>query len=274
MPPRRRGNVVKTRLRRQIETIDLEREHAARQMRDDLPVGQGAIDRGARLELLYDVSHNTCKLETHRVEGKKRRLYVHRKGATRAFGPGHAELPEKLRPFGQPVLIGGSMGTDSYVLAGTAQSETRAWSSACHGAGRAMSRHAALRRWRGRDVVDALAAEGIIVRSPSARSVAEEAPGAYKDVAEVVEAAASGLAPERIVIPRLDDQFDLLDAGRGPRLRESPRRLPAEAVGHPDWHNELAQFSLDLRARLEASADARSRKIVLRRVREALMIKD
>jgi tRNA-splicing ligase RtcB len=145
----------------------------------------------ARLPLLYDVSHNTCKVETH----GKRSLYVHRKGATRAFGPGHPELPPALREAGQPVLIGGSMGTGSYVLAGTKESEARAFSSACHGAGRAMSRHQALRTWKGRAVVDQLAARGIIVKSPSMRGIAEEAPEAYKDVSAVVDAAdEAGLA--------------------------------------------------------------------------------
>ena len=143
----------------------------------------------ARLRLLYDVSHNTCKFETHEVEGKMRRLYVHRKGATRAFGPGHPELPEAYRESGQPVIIGGSMGTASYVLAGTTESEQRAFSSACHGAGRAMSRRAATKRWQGRRVIDELAARGILIRSPSTRGVAEEAPGAYKDVTAVVDAA-------------------------------------------------------------------------------------
>ncbi len=149
----------------------------------------------ARLPLLYDVSHNTCKVEEHRVDGGLRKLYVHRKGATRAFGPGHPDLPEPLREAGQPVLIGGSMGTGSYVLAGTKESEAHAFSSACHGAGRAMSRHQALRTWKGRQVVDELAGRGILIRSPSGRGVAEEAPGAYKDVAAVVDAAdAAGLA--------------------------------------------------------------------------------
>jgi tRNA-splicing ligase RtcB len=149
----------------------------------------------ASLPLLYDVSHNTCKVEEHRSNGESRKLYVHRKGATRAFGPGHPDVPEPLRAAGQPVLIGGSMGTASYVLAGTAQSESRAFSSACHGAGRAMSRHQATRTWRGRQVVDELAARGILIRSPSMRGVAEEAPHAYKDVSAVVDAAdAAGLA--------------------------------------------------------------------------------
>jgi tRNA-splicing ligase RtcB len=152
----------------------------------------------ARLTLLYDVSHNTCKLETHRVDGRPRPLYVHRKGATRAFGPGHPELPAALRTAGQPVLIGGSMGTGSYILRGCASTKgnpERAFASACHGAGRAMSRHQALRNWQGRQVIDELAGRGILIRSPSSRGVAEEAPGAYKDVGAVVDAAeAAGLA--------------------------------------------------------------------------------
>ncbi|HEU0202971.1 MAG TPA: RtcB family protein, partial [Burkholderiaceae bacterium] len=149
----------------------------------------------ARLPLLYDVSHNTCKVEEHRAGSRTRKLYVHRKGATRAFGPGHPDVPAALRAAGQPVLIGGSMGTGSYVLVGTEESEARSFSSACHGAGRAMSRHQAMHRWHGRQVVDELARRGIIVRSPSMRGVAEEAPDAYKDVAAVVDAAdAAGLA--------------------------------------------------------------------------------
>ena len=143
----------------------------------------------ADLRLLYDVSHNTCKEETHAVDGQPRRLFVHRKGATRALGPGHPELPEGLREVGQPVLIGGSMGTSSYILAGTEESERRAYSSSCHGAGRAMSRRAATKRWRGREVIKELQTRGILIRSPSLRGVAEEAPEAYKDVSRVVEAA-------------------------------------------------------------------------------------
>ncbi len=147
------------------------------------------------LPLLYDVSHNTCKLEQHEVDGERRNLFVHRKGATRAFGPGHPDLPAAFQSTGQPVLIGGSMGTASYVLAGNAQSESLSFSSACHGAGRAMSRKAATKQWQGRNVVDQLAGRGILIRSPSFRGVAEEAPGAYKDVNAVVDAADhSGLA--------------------------------------------------------------------------------
>ncbi len=139
--------------------------------------------------------HNTCKVETHTAEKRRRELFVHRKGATRAFGPGHPSLPEALRSVGQPVLIGGSMGTGSYILVGVSTSEERAFASACHGAGRALSRHAALKRWSGSKIVDELANQGILIRSPSTRGVAEEAPGAYKDVGAVVAVAeAAGLA--------------------------------------------------------------------------------
>jgi len=149
----------------------------------------------ARLDILYDVSHNICKEEWHEINGDRRRLFVHRKGATRAFGPGDPAIPDALKRAGQPVLIGGSMGTCSYVLAGTKASEGLAFSSACHGAGRAMSRRKATKKWQGRAVVDDLADRGILIRSPSMRGVAEEAPGAYKDVSEVVEVAErSGLA--------------------------------------------------------------------------------
>ena len=154
-----------------------------------------AVFPSCRLRLLYDVSHNTCKVEEHEVAGGRKALYVHRKGATRALGPGHAALPEEFRETGQPVLIGGSMGTASYILAGGSSGPSVAFASACHGAGRAMSRHQALRQWRGRAVVDGLASEGILIRSPSMRGVAEEAPGAYKDVSAVVEVSArAGLA--------------------------------------------------------------------------------
>ncbi len=143
----------------------------------------------AELALIYDVSHNTCKVEEHQVDGRSMRLFVHRKGATRAFGPGDPDLPEALRTVGQPVLIGGTMGTASYILVGTKESEKHSFSSSCHGAGRQMSRHQALKNWQGRQVIDDLAKRGILVRSPSYRGVAEEAPGAYKDVSAVVDAA-------------------------------------------------------------------------------------
>jgi tRNA-splicing ligase RtcB len=159
----------------------------------------------ADLRLLYDVSHNTCKEEEHVVDGEKRRLFVHRKGATRAFGPGHSSLPDELKPVGQPVLIGGSMGTSSYILTGTTAGETRSFSSSCHGAGRAMSRTSATKKWKGREVVDELAARGILIRSPSLRGIAEEAPGAYKDVSAVVEAAERAGLSRRVarLMPRV-----------------------------------------------------------------------
>ena len=155
----------------------------------------GEIFPAADVTLLYDVSHNTCKEEEHEVDGQIRRLFVHRKGATRAFGPGHPAVPAVYRSVGQPVLIGGSMGTASYILAGTAEGMGRAFGSAVHGAGRSLSRHEATKRWKGRAVVDTLAGHGILIRSPSLRGVAEEAPGAYKDVGAVVDAAEqAGLA--------------------------------------------------------------------------------
>lgn len=149
----------------------------------------------AEMNVVFDVSHNTCKEERHFVDGKERCVHVHRKGATRAFGPGHAELPEIFRAVGQPVFIGGSMGTTSHVMVGCGNGTGHAFASACHGAGRSMSRHQALKHWHGRQVIDELARRGILIRSPSSRGVAEEAPGAYKDVTAVVDAAhAAGLA--------------------------------------------------------------------------------
>jgi len=143
----------------------------------------------SELKLLYDVSHNTCKAEMHSVNGKQKQLFVHRKGATRAFGPGEQTLPPEFRSVGQPVLIGGTMGTASYILVGTTESMSLAFGSSCHGAGRSMSRHQAKRKWQGRDVVTNLAHRGILIRSRSFRGAAEEAPGAYKDVNQVVETA-------------------------------------------------------------------------------------
>jgi len=136
------------------------------------------------LELLYDVSHNLAKLERHPVEGEARLLCVHRKGATRALPPDHPDLPEDLRATGQPVLIPGSMGTASYVMVGVDRG--KAFHSTAHGAGRAMSRHAAIRMIGGKALREQLEAAGIAVRPRSNRSLAEEAPFAYKDVDEVV----------------------------------------------------------------------------------------
>lgn len=147
------------------------------------------------LTLLYDVSHNVCSREDHAVDGKIRPLYVHRKGATRALGPGHPALPADLQAVGQPVLVGGTMGTASYILAGTRESESLAFSSACHGAGRSISRSEALRRYRGNDVVEKLRRRNVTIRARSLKGAAEEAPGAYKDVDDVVEATCrAGLA--------------------------------------------------------------------------------
>jgi tRNA-splicing ligase RtcB len=149
----------------------------------------------AGLKLLYDVSHNTCKAEEHSVGGRPRLLFVHRKGATRAFGPGHPDLPEEYREAGQPVLIGGTMGTSSFILAGTADSERRALSSSCHGAGRRMSRTRAKSLWQGRALIHELSQKGILIKAHSAKGAAEEAPGAYKDVEEVAAVAeATGLS--------------------------------------------------------------------------------
>ena len=145
---------------------------------------------GARLDLVYDVSHNLAKMETHQVDGKPVLLCVHRKGATRALPPGHPGLPADLRGAGQPVLIPGSMGTFSYVLAGIPGGG--AFYSTCHGAGRVMSRHQALRTVSGPELRQRLEAAGIAVRGASARGLAEETPEAYKDVNVVVEAAEGG----------------------------------------------------------------------------------
>jgi tRNA-splicing ligase RtcB len=147
------------------------------------------------IKMLYDISHNTCKVETHTINGRKKRVYVHRKGATRAFGPGHMDLPQEYRHIGQPVLIGGTMGTSSYILAGTETGMQNAFGSACHGAGRAMSRTQAKKKWHGRDVIRLLEERGVLIRGHSHSGIAEEAPDSYKDVSEVVEAAhQAGLA--------------------------------------------------------------------------------
>ncbi|GAB2886916.1 RNA-splicing ligase RtcB [Streptomyces deserti] len=141
---------------------------------------------GTRLSLVYDVSHNLAKIETHEVEGQRRKLCVHRKGATRAFPPGHPELPADIREFGQPVLIPGTMGTASYVLTGVPGGD--AFHSTCHGAGRVLSRHRAARTVTGRELRARLEASGIAVRPKSWRGLAEETPEAYKDVSAVVAA--------------------------------------------------------------------------------------
>jgi len=139
------------------------------------------------LSVVYDVCHNTAKLERHRIDGEERELLVHRKGATRAFGPGSADLPAAYRDIGQPVIIGGSMETGSAVLVGTQRAMEETFGSTAHGAGRTMSRHEAKRRIGGRKLLAELEARGIVVRAASIAGVAEEAGIAYKDVGAVVD---------------------------------------------------------------------------------------
>jgi len=138
------------------------------------------------LRLVYDVAHNVAKFEKHQVNGLEKELCIHRKGATRAFGPGHPELPDDYRQYGQPVLVPGDMGTASHLLVGTASAMEQSWGSTCHGAGRRMSRKAALRRQHSNEVLAKLTQQGIVVRSVGKKTLAEEAPEAYKDVDEVV----------------------------------------------------------------------------------------
>ncbi|MBN1978876.1 MAG: RtcB family protein [Anaerolineae bacterium] len=136
---------------------------------------------------VYDVCHNIAKFEEHDVDGRRMRLCVHRKGATRAFGPGRAEVPTDYRDVGQPVLVPGSMGTESYVLVGTRRAEELTFGSTCHGAGRVMSRSKARKEIYGAELKKELEGEGIVVRAGSSKGLAEEAPAAYKDVSRVVE---------------------------------------------------------------------------------------
>jgi tRNA-splicing ligase RtcB len=146
--------------------------------------GLGPKDLG--IALVYDVCHNIAKIETHVVGGETREVCVHRKGATRAFGPGHPDIPADYRKVGQPVLIPGDMGRYSYVLAGTAQAHEETFGSTCHGAGRLLSRHQAKKAARGRSVEKELESKGILVRGASRGTIVEEIPDAYKDVADVV----------------------------------------------------------------------------------------
>jgi tRNA-splicing ligase RtcB len=146
-----------------------------------------AGDRDALgMRQVYDVCHNIAKFEEHDVDGQKRALCVHRKGATRAFPAGHAETPAPYRHVGQPVLIPGDMGTASYLLVGTQRAMDETWGSTCHGAGRLMSRHGAIRLARGRNIKNELREKGITVRSEARDTLAEEMPEAYKNVDAVV----------------------------------------------------------------------------------------
>ncbi len=144
-------------------------------------------ESGKKLSLLYDVAHNIAKIEEHEIEGKKQTVIVHRKGATRAFPPNHPEIPQNYKTAGQPVLIPGSMGTSSYVLAGTEQAMKTSFGSTCHGAGRKMSRRAAKKAIHGKTLRDELRDKGIFIQAGSVAGLAEEAPMAYKDIDEVIE---------------------------------------------------------------------------------------
>jgi tRNA-splicing ligase RtcB (3'-phosphate/5'-hydroxy nucleic acid ligase) len=148
-------------------------------------LGRDAEAMGMRL--VYDVAHNLAKIERYEVDGRERALCVHRKGATRAFGPGHPELVDRYRPVGQPVIVPGSMGTASYVLVGTATGRDKSFWSTCHGAGRAMSRTRAKKRMAGQQVRAELESAGVLVNATHPGLLAEEAPYAYKDVARVVD---------------------------------------------------------------------------------------
>jgi tRNA-splicing ligase RtcB (3'-phosphate/5'-hydroxy nucleic acid ligase) len=158
-----------------------------------LSLGPGDL----KARLVYDVCHNIAKLETHVLDGAERRVLVHRKGATRAFGPGDPRLPAVYRQVGQPVLVPGDMGRYSYVLVGTKEAMTQTFGSACHGAGRNLSRHQAMKQARGRRIDEELRAQGIEIMARGRNTLAEEMSDAYKDVADVVAV----LAEEGIVRP-------------------------------------------------------------------------
>lgn len=160
-----------------------------------LKAGKGRLG----MELVWDVAHNIAKFETHLVGGKERRLCVHRKGATRAFAPGRPEVPKRYREIGQPVIVPGDMGSASFVLVGTQTAMERTWGSTCHGAGRVLSRHQALKLQRGDEVARKLEAQGIVVRAAGKKTLAEEAPEAYKDVSRVVDACVCAQIARKVV---------------------------------------------------------------------------
>ncbi len=153
----------------------------------------------AHLRMLYDVSHNIAKIEGHEISGVKEELCVHRKGATRSFPPGRPEIPEQYRAVGQPVLIPGSMGTASYVMAGIKEGAESFWST-CHGAGRTMSRREAQRRISGQEVIKRLEQKGVIIKCHSLRGISEEAPLAYKDIDEVIEVVSKAGLSKKVAI--------------------------------------------------------------------------
>jgi tRNA-splicing ligase RtcB len=156
--------------------------HRARQVLDDVLAPRF---KNVSFQLIYDIAHNIAKVEEFVIDGRPTKVVVHRKGATRSFGPGNPVLPDDYHAVGQPVLVPGDMGTASYLLVGTVEAAEKSFSSTCHGAGRVMSRRAAKRKARGEDVQRALEKEGITVRGPW-KGLAEEAPHAYKDIDRVV----------------------------------------------------------------------------------------
>jgi tRNA-splicing ligase RtcB len=167
--------------------------------RDAIGKVMGQSPEDLDMHLIYDVAHNMGKVEEHTIDGKKRKVVVHRKGATRAFPPGHPDVPQKYRSVGQPVLIPGTMGTASYILIGNQKSMDLSFGSTAHGAGRFMSRSRAKKEFFGKQVQEDLSREGVIVRATSGVVIAEEAPGAYKDVDEVVKVSdAVGIATKAV----------------------------------------------------------------------------
>ena len=171
------------------------RQVLAHYVRESVGRTFGESPESLGMNMLYDVAHNIGKIEQHVVNGETREVLVHRKGATRAFGPGHKDVPERYRQVGQPVLIPGDMGRASYILKGTKRAMTLSFGSACHGAGRALSRTEARKTISVSELREQLSSKGVYVRSATIRGLVEEAPGAYKDVSDVVEATAlAGLA--------------------------------------------------------------------------------
>ena len=138
------------------------------------------------MELVYDVAHNIAKVEDHEYDGRRRKVYVHRKGATRAFPADHPDVPMKYRSVGQPVLIPGDMGAGSYVLVGTDQAMKESFGSTCHGAGRIMSREAAIRNYSVKSITNEMEGKGIYLKGSTKDGIQEEAPGAYKDIDDVI----------------------------------------------------------------------------------------
>ena len=161
------------------------------------------------IRLVYDVAHNVAKIEEHDVDGKRTKVCVHRKGATRAFGPGCSDVPADYSHIGQPVIIPGSMGSSSYLLKGTMEAMAKTFGSTCHGAGRILSRSQAKKTIRGNQVREELGREGILIRAPHDGAISEEAPGAYKPSGEVVSVV------DRLGISKLVVRFNPLGVIKG-----------------------------------------------------------